>query len=47
MSRKIARPTRPDTFSPNYEHIKKDLRRIALIAGFFVVTMIVLSFVIK
>ncbi len=47
MSRKMARTPRTETFTPNYDHIKKDLRRIALIAGFFVVTMIVLSFVLK
>ncbi|MCX6025849.1 MAG: hypothetical protein NTY23_06295 [Chloroflexi bacterium] len=47
MSRKMVRPTRSETFNPDYSHIKKDLRRIALIAGSFVVAMIVLSFILK
>jgi hypothetical protein len=47
MSRKLVRPTRTETFNPDYSHIKKDLRRIAIIAGSFVVVMIVLSFIIK
>ena len=47
MSRKMMRATRSDTFNPDYSHIKKDLRRIALIAGSFVVLMIALSFVLK
>ena len=47
MSRKMVRPTRSEAFNPNYSHIKKDLRRIALIAASFVVVMIVLSFVLK
>ena len=47
MSRKMVRPTRSEAFNPDYSHIKKDLRRIALIAASFVVVMIVLSFVLK
>ncbi len=47
MSRKLLRPTRPETFNPDYSHIKKDLRRIAMIGGAFVVIMIVLSFILK
>ena len=47
MSPRAARATRSDTFNPDYSHIKKDLRRIALIAGSFVVIMIVLSFFLK
>ena len=47
MSRKTVRATRSETFNPDYSHIKKDLRRIALIASSFVVVMIVLSFVLK
>jgi len=34
-------------FNPDYSHVKKDLTRIATLAGFFFVALIVLSFFIK
>jgi hypothetical protein len=35
------------TFSYDYSHVYSDLKRIALLAGFFFAVLIVLSFVIK
>ena len=34
-------------FDPDYSHVKKDLTRIASLAGFFFVALIVLSFFMK
>lgn len=34
-------------FNPDYSIIKRDLARIATLAGFFVVVLVVLSFFIK
>jgi len=34
-------------FNPDYSIIKRDLGRIGTLAGFFVVVLIVLSFIIK
>ena len=34
-------------FNPDYSIIKRDLTRIGTLAGFFVVVLIVLSFIIK
>ena len=34
-------------FNPDYSHVKKDLTRIATLAGFFIVALVVLSFFIK
>jgi len=34
-------------FNPDYTHVKKDLSRIGVLAGFFVAVLIVLSFVLK
>jgi hypothetical protein len=34
-------------FNPDYTHVKRDLGRIGMLAGFFVVLLIVLSFFIK
>ena len=34
-------------FNPDYSIIKRDLARIGTLAGFFVVVLIVLSFIIK
>ena len=34
-------------FNPDYTHVKRDLSRIGVLAGSFVVVLIVLSFFIK
>jgi hypothetical protein len=34
-------------FNPDYTHVKRDLTRIATLAGFFFVGLIVLSFFLK
>lgn len=34
-------------FDPDYTYVKKDLTRIATLAGFFIVVLIVLSFVLN
>jgi len=34
-------------FNPDYTHVKRDLRRIGVLAGSFFVILIVLSFFIK
>ena len=34
-------------FNPDYTHVKKDLTRIATLAGFFITVLVVLSFIIK
>ena len=48
MSEKKYRTSgRDDLKNPDYSHIKRDLRRILLIAGSFVVVMIVLSFILR
>jgi hypothetical protein len=39
--------SRVNEFNPDYTHVKKDLTRIATLAGFFITVLIVLSFVIK
>jgi hypothetical protein len=46
-SKKPRYSMRIETLNTDYTHIKKDLRRIALIATFFVVAMVALSFVVK
>jgi len=38
---------REDLKNPDYSHIKRDLGRIGLIAGSFVVVMIVLAFILR
>ncbi len=34
-------------FNPDYTHVKKDLTRTGMLAGFFIVALIVLSFFLK
>lgn len=34
-------------FNPDYSDVKKDLKRIGMLAGFFITVLIVLSFIIK
>lgn len=38
---------RPTEFNPDYTHVKKDLRRIVLLAGSFTVILIALSFFLR
>lgn len=40
-------PTSRSEFNPNYTYVKKDLKRIGSLAGFFVLVLIVLSFFLK
>jgi hypothetical protein len=48
MSEKKYRTSgREELKNPDYSHIKRDLRRILLIAGSFVVVMIVLAFILR
>ncbi|MGA2112311.1 MAG: hypothetical protein ABSG98_09225 [Anaerolineales bacterium] len=44
MSPKYAQRSRVETFHPDYQYIRKDLRRIGLIAGTFIVVMVILTF---
>jgi len=39
--------SRDDLKNPDYSFIKRDLRRIFLIAGSFVVVMIILAFILR
>ncbi|NWF63889.1 MAG: hypothetical protein HXY38_06230 [Chloroflexi bacterium] len=34
-------------FNPDYSMVKKDLRRIGILAGFFIVVLVALSFILK
>ena len=34
-------------FNPDYSAVKKDLKRIGILAGFFIVVLIVLSFFLR
>lgn len=34
-------------FNPDYTNVKKDLRRIAILAGFFILVLVGLSFFLK
>jgi len=34
-------------FNPDYTYVKKDLTRIGTLAGFFILVLIVLSFILK
>ncbi|MBN2086089.1 MAG: hypothetical protein JW748_12795 [Anaerolineales bacterium] len=48
MSEKKYRSSgRDDLKNPDYSHIKRDLRRILVIAGSFVVVMVVLAFILQ
>ena len=39
-------PTRTE-FNPDYTYVKRDLRRIGTLAGFFITVLIVLSFFLR
>ena len=34
-------------FNPDYTHVKKDLARIGTLAGFFIVVLVALSFILR
>jgi len=40
-------PSRTTDFNPDYTHVKRDLRRIGVLAGSFFGILIVLSFFLK
>jgi hypothetical protein len=42
-------PTRPSIveFNPDYSYVKKDLRRIGILAGTFILLLIILSFFLR
>jgi hypothetical protein len=39
-------PTRTE-FNPDYTYVKRDLRRIGTLAGFFITVLVVLSFFLR
>jgi len=43
----VASAASRNEFNPDYTHVKRDLTRIASLAGFFFVVLIVLSFFLK
>jgi hypothetical protein len=45
--RRYRSSSRDELKNPDYSYIKRDLRRILLIAGSFVAIMIVLSFILR
>jgi hypothetical protein len=44
---RVASVSDRNEFDPDYTYVKKDLARIGTLAGFFIVVLIVLSFVLK
>jgi hypothetical protein len=47
MNKKYRSSARDDLKNPDYSYIKRDLRRILLIAASFVAVMIVLAFILR
>ena len=54
MARKNKRPTSMISapisraeFNPDYTMVKKDLKRIGVLAGFFILLLVALSFILK
>jgi hypothetical protein len=43
----MASSTKGAEFNPDYTYVKKDLSRIGMLAGFFFVALIVLSFFLR
>lgn len=43
----VASSSSRNEFDPDYTYVKKDLARIGTLAGFFIVVLIALSFVLK
>ncbi|MDX1378293.1 MAG: hypothetical protein R3307_05545 [Anaerolineales bacterium] len=46
-SARVASASPRNEFNPDYTYVKRDLARIGTLAGFFVVVLIILSFVLK
>lgn len=42
-----APPPSRNEFNPDYTYVKKDLKRIGSLAGFFILALIVISFFLK
>lgn len=40
-------PPQKFEFNPDYSMVKKDLKRISILAGFFITALVVLSFILK
>jgi hypothetical protein len=38
---------RPTEFNPDYTYVKRDLRRIAVLAGSFTAVLVILSFILN
>jgi hypothetical protein len=43
----MSTPAQRAEFNPDYTMVKKDLKRIGLLAGFFVIVLVSLSFFLK
>jgi hypothetical protein len=43
----VGRPGSPAEFQPDYSHIRADLRRIGLLAGIFILILLVASFFVR
>ena len=41
------RPTRESGFNPDYTYVRKDLRRIGLLAGTFILLMVVAALLLR
>jgi len=41
------RPTRESGFNPDYTYVRKDLRRIGLLAGTFILLMVVAAILLR
>ena len=44
---KVAAASSRNEFNPDYTYVRRDLARIGTLAGFFIVVLIVLSFILK
>lgn len=40
-------PPQKFEFNPDYSMVRKDLKRIGILAGFFITVLVVLSFILK
>lgn len=38
---------RPTGFNPDYQHVIRDIRRVALLAGSFIIILVALSFFLR
>jgi hypothetical protein len=44
---KVAAASSRNEFNPDYTYVRRDLARIGTLAGFFIVVLLVLSFILK